>query len=254
LGEELGAFYRDLHVAHGVQFHFEDVLNEFGGVGGRLTHVVLSDGSEVPADVAVVGVGIRPATELADAAGLTVQNGVVTDSSLRTSDPDVYACGDVAAWPSHLARGHIRVEHWENALQGGRAAARGMLGQTDTYGDHVPYFYSDQYDHGMEYCGYVEPNGYDQLVVRGSLSLVDGRAPEFLAFWLKSGCVRAAMNANIWDVNDDLKKLVRAGFAGEQADPARLADPDVPLGDCRAEFGGAARVVAGGRPTSGLTS
>jgi 3-phenylpropionate/trans-cinnamate dioxygenase ferredoxin reductase subunit len=231
LGDELGTFYRDLHTANGVQFHPETGLTEFGGMGGRLTHVVLHDGTELPADVAIVGVGIRPATELAEAAGLTVQNGVVTDTSLRTSDPDVYACGDVAAWQSNLARTPIRVEHWENALQSGRAAARGMLGQSNTYGDHVPYFYSDQYSHSMEYCGYVEPNGYDQLVIRGSLSLVDGKAPEFLAFWLKDGCVLGAMNANIWDVNDDLKNVIRAGFAGQPVDPAKLANPSVAVTD-----------------------
>jgi 3-phenylpropionate/trans-cinnamate dioxygenase ferredoxin reductase component len=231
LGEELAQVYTDLHRAHGVTFHFETGLKEFGGIGGRLTHVVLSDGTELPADIAIVGVGIRPATELAEAGHLTVDNGVVTDTSLRTSHPDVYACGDVASWHSNLVGANIRVEHWENAKEGGPAAARGMLGQTDTYGDHVPYFYSDQYDLGMEYAGYVAPGGYDSVVFRGDPSIVDGKAPEFIAFWVKGGRVLAGMNVNIWDVNDDIKALVRAGYAGKRVDLEKLADPAVPLSE-----------------------
>jgi 3-phenylpropionate/trans-cinnamate dioxygenase ferredoxin reductase subunit len=231
LGEELGKLYADLHRAHGVTFHFEAGLKEFGGLGGRLTHVVLSDGTELSADVAIVGVGIRPATELAESAGLPIDNGVVTDDSLRTSDADVYACGDVASWHSTLVGNRIRVEHWENALEGGKAAARAMLGQPDTYRDHVPYFYSDQYDLGMEYAGYVGSPGYDSVVFRGDPSIVDGKAPEFIAFWVKGDRVLAGMNANIWDVNDDIKALVRAGYGGKAVDLAKLADPSVPLSD-----------------------
>jgi 3-phenylpropionate/trans-cinnamate dioxygenase ferredoxin reductase subunit len=238
LGEELGQFYRDLHRAHGVNFHFEVGLKEFGGIGGRLTHVVLSDGTEIPADVAVVGVGIRPATELAEVGGLTVDNGVVTDVSFTTSDPDVYACGDVASWQSTLVGERIRVEHWENALEGGKAAARAMLGQPDTYRDHVPYFYSDQYNTspgtGMEYAGYVGAGGYDQVVFRGDPTIGPDADPEFIAFWVKGGRVLAGMNLNIWDVNDDIKALVRAGYAGKQVDLAKLADPSVPLPDIMA--------------------
>ena len=123
----------------------------------------------------------------------------------------------------------IRVEHWANALNGGPAAAKSMLGQDVVY-DRVPYFYSDQYDSGMEYSGYVEPGGYDQVIFRGSTEIVDGKAPEFLAFWLSGGRLLAGMNFNVWDVQDDIQKLARAGFAGELVDQAQLADPDVPLG------------------------
>jgi 3-phenylpropionate/trans-cinnamate dioxygenase ferredoxin reductase subunit len=231
VGEDLARFYADLHRAHGVTFHFDSGLKEFGGIGGRLTHVVLSDATEVPADLAIVGVGVLPAIELARDAGLTVDDGVITDRSLCTSDPDVYACGDVASWQSNVVGSRIRVEHWENALESGKAAARAMLGGTDTYGDHVPYFYTDQYDHSMEYCGYVAPGGYDSVVFRGEPSIVDGKAPEFLAFWVKDGRVFAAMNANIWDVQDGLQKLVRAGYAGTAVDPAKLADPQVPVAE-----------------------
>jgi NADPH-dependent 2,4-dienoyl-CoA reductase/sulfur reductase-like enzyme len=230
LGDELAAVFAELHRANGVDFRFGTGVREFGGMGGRLTDVVLDDGTELQADLAIVGVGIRPATELAEAAGLTVDNGVVTDASLRTSDPDVFACGDVASSFNPLYDRHIRVEHWSNALNGGKAAALAMLGRDVTY-DRVPYFYTDQYDLGMEYSGYVGPDGYDQVVFRGDPAVKDGKAPECVAFWVKDGRVLAGMNVNIWDVNEDVQKLVRAGCAGTAVDLDRLADPSVPLGD-----------------------
>ena len=154
----------------------------------------------------------------------------MTDASLRTSDAAIYACGDVANSHNPLVGSRIRVEHWANALNGGPAAAKAMLGQDMTY-DRVPYFYSDQYDLGMEYSGYVEPGGYDRVVFRGSTEFVDGKAPEFVAFWIAGGRVLAGMNANVWDVQDDIQKLVRAGYAGQAVDLERLADANVPLGD-----------------------
>jgi len=229
LGEELARAYVDLHRAHGVSFHFSSGVREFIGSGGRISAVVLSDGTEIPADVVIVGVGVTPVTELAEQAGLAVDNGIVTDQGLRTSDPDIYAAGDVASSFNPLLGKHVRVEHWSNALNGGKAAAKAMLGQDVVY-DRVPYFYSDQYDFGMEYAGYVGADGYDSLVLRGDASTVDGKAPEFLAFWVKDGRVLAGMNANVWDVQDDIQKLVRAGYAGTIVDLARLADPSVSLG------------------------
>jgi 3-phenylpropionate/trans-cinnamate dioxygenase ferredoxin reductase subunit len=158
LGDEVAAVFRDVHEAHGVDFRFGSGVHEFGGAGGQVTHAVLSDGSEVPADMVIVGVGIRPNVELAEAAGLQVDNGIVTDEYLRTSDPDVYAAGDVASFMSPLLRARIRVEHWANALNGGKAAGSSMAGKDQPY-DRVPYFYSDQYlstpSIGMEYAGYV---------------------------------------------------------------------------------------------------
>jgi NADPH-dependent 2,4-dienoyl-CoA reductase/sulfur reductase-like enzyme len=192
--------------------------------------VVLDDGSELPADLAVVGIGVQPATELARVAGLAVDNGVVTDASLRTTDPDVYACGDVAASFNPLIGAHIRVEHWANALNGGPAAARSMLGQAVEYA-RVPYFYSDQYDLGMEYSGWTGPDGYDRVVFRGDPALVQGKAPTFIAFWVREGRVLAGMNVNVWDVTGPIQELVRAGHAGRSVDLAALADPAVPLGD-----------------------
>jgi len=229
LGDEIATVYRDLHSANGVRFHFGAGIREFGGLAGAVTDVVLDDGTEIGADVAIVGVGITPVTDLAQQAGLTVDNGVAVDEFLRTSDPDVYACGDVAAWHSLLVGGRIRVEHWGNALAGGPAAAKAMLGGTEPY-DPVPYFFSDQYDLGMEYAGYVPPHGYDEVVVRGATAVADGKAPEFVAFWLRHGRVLAGMNANVWDVQDDIQKLVRAGYAGASVDRRRLADPTGAIG------------------------
>jgi 3-phenylpropionate/trans-cinnamate dioxygenase ferredoxin reductase component len=231
LGDEVASAFRDLHLAHDVEFYFGRGVQEIGGDGdGRVTSVVLDDGTQLAADVVVVGIGIRPNVELAESAGLAVSNGVDTDAGLRTSDPDVYACGDVACSHHPLLGRRIRVEHWSNALNGGPAAARAMLGQQVEYA-RVPYFFTDQYDLGMEYAGYVEPGGYDRVVFRGDPSIVDGKTPELLAFWLSGGRVLAGMNVNVWDVQDDIQALVRAGYGGKAVDPAKLADPGVPLGD-----------------------
>jgi 3-phenylpropionate/trans-cinnamate dioxygenase ferredoxin reductase subunit len=182
--------------------------------------VVTDDGTEIPADLVVVGVGVAPRTQLAEAAGLAVDNGVVVDSALRASAPDVFAAGDIASWLHPLYGRHIRVEHWANALNGGPVAARAMLGQ-DVVHDRLPYFFTDQYDLGMEYSGL---GGADMRVVcRGNPD--DG---EFIAFWLEGDRVRAAMNVNVWDVTDPLQALIRAD---RPVDDARLADPDVPLGE-----------------------
>jgi len=172
--------------------------------------------------VIIVGVGITPNTQLAEEAGLQVGNGIVVDARLRSSDPDIYAAGDVAnAYHPVLGR-HIRVEHWANALNQPQAAARAMLGQDVSY-DLMPYFYTDQYDLGMEYAGHVEPGGYEQVVFRGDVA---GR--EFIAFWLAGGRVAAGMNVNVWDVNDAIQSLVRSG---KTVDPGRLADAAVPLAE-----------------------
>jgi len=230
LGDEIASVYRELHEAHGVRFRFGVGVREFGSLDGAITDVVLEDGTEIGADVAIVGVGITPVVDLAEAAGLTVDNGIAVDEMLRTGDPDVYACGDVAAWQSNLVGARIRVEHWGNALHGGPAAAKAMMGGSEPY-DPVPYFFSDQYDLGMEYAGYVAPRGYDEVVVRGSTAVAGGKAPEFVAFWLRNGRVLAGMNANVWDVQDDIQKLVRSGYAGVAVDKERLADPSVSLAD-----------------------
>jgi NADPH-dependent 2,4-dienoyl-CoA reductase/sulfur reductase-like enzyme len=230
LGDEVATIYADLHRAHDVEFRFGAGIKEFATVDERLTHVVLDDETELPADLAVVGVGIRPEVELAQAAGLVVDNGIVTDDRLATSDPDIFAAGDVASYLHPLLGHRIRVEHWANARHGGRAAARSMLGQDAIY-DRVPYFYSDQYDLGMEYAGYVAAGDYDRVVFRGETATRGGKAPEFLAFWVKDDRVLAGMNGNIWDVQDDIVALVKAGYGGRGVDLGRLADPDISLAD-----------------------
>jgi 3-phenylpropionate/trans-cinnamate dioxygenase ferredoxin reductase component len=223
LGREAAEVFARLHRDHGVDLRLGVKVAEITRAGGRVAGVRLGDGSIVPADTIVVGIGITPNTELAEAAGLDVDNGITVDAQLRTSDPNIYAAGDVANAFHPLLGTHIRVEHWANALNQPQTAAKAMLGQDVAY-DRVPYFYTDQYDLGMEYSGYVEPGRYDQVVFRG-----DPSKREFVAFWLDGDRrVLAGMNVNIWDVNDAVQDLVRAA---RPADVRRLADPDVPLGD-----------------------
>ncbi len=220
LGPEVAQVFAGLHREHDVDLRFGVQVSEITGTGGRASGVRLADGSHVAADAVVVGVGITPNSQLAEAAGLAAGNGVVVDAGLRSSHPDVYAAGDVACAYHPVLGRHIRVEHWANALNQPQAAARAMLGQDVAY-DQVPYFYTDQYDLGMEYAGYVEPGEYDQVVFRG-----DVERREFIAFWLSGGRVLAGMNVNIWDASDTIQALVRGGGT---VDPDRLADPAVPL-------------------------
>src|SRR5215472_8143493 len=215
LGPELGAVFADLHRAHGVEFRFGEKAVEF-----RPGMVITSSGAEIPADILVVGIGAAPNDGLAARAGLETGNGVLTDAALRTSDPNIFAAGDVAN-SFHPLLGHrVRVEHWANALNGGPAAARSMLGQPVVY-DPVPYFYSDQYDLGMECAGLPTPGRYDEVAYRG-----DRVAGEFIAFWLSRGTVIAGMNVNVWDVNDDIQSLIRSA---RQVDLSRLTNSDIPL-------------------------
>jgi 3-phenylpropionate/trans-cinnamate dioxygenase ferredoxin reductase component len=221
LGPETAQVFADLHRDHGVDLRLGIGVAEITRAAGRATGVRLTDGSRVDADLIIVGVGIAPNTQLADTAGLEVSDGLVVGPDLRTSDPDVYGAGDVASAFHPLLGKHIRVEHWANAVNQPQAAARSMLGQPVSY-DRVPYFYTDQYDLGMEYSGYVEPGGYAQVVFRNETA---GR--EFIAFWIDSaGRVLAGMNVNIWDVNDAIEALVRSG---RPVDPELLRDPTVDL-------------------------
>lgn len=217
LGPELGAFFADLHREHGVDVRTGVGVEGYEGSAGRVTGVRVG-GGVLPADVVLVGVGAAPNIGLATRAGLATDpaGGVAVDEHLRTADPAVLAAGDVAQ-AYNTALGHsLRVEHWDNAIRQGALAARTILGQ-DAVHDWQPYFYTDQYDLGMEYVGYAGSD--DSVVVRG-----DRGTRELVAFWLRDGRVRAAMNVNVWDVNDQLRALV-----GRRIEPARLADGDVPL-------------------------
>ncbi len=217
LGAEVGAIYRDLHVEHGVDVHLGAGVESIRG-GRSVEEVRLTDGSSLPAGVVVVGVGVIPRTRLAETAGLRTDNGVLVDEYLSTNEDDVYAAGDVANAFYPLYQTHIRLEHWSAALNQGPVAARNMLGQRISY-DKVPYFFSDQYDLGMEYRGWAP--SFDQVVFRGDVT-----RREFVAFWLRGSKVAAAMNANVWDVGEAIEALVRSG---RPVDPGRLADPGVDL-------------------------
>ncbi|MDX3111419.1 NAD(P)/FAD-dependent oxidoreductase [Nonomuraea angiospora] len=215
LGPEIGAVFAGLHREHGVDLR----------LGARVaavteTGVRLADGTHLDADAVVVGIGAVPETDLAAAAGLAVDNGVTTTADLRTSDPDIFAAGDVANAYHPRVGGHLRVEHWANALNQPAVAARSMLGRQAAY-DELPYFYTDQYDLGMEYVGHVPPGHAHDVVIRGDLA-----KREFLAFWLRDDTVIAAMNVNIWDQTDELKALVQAA---SPLDRAALVDPATPL-------------------------
>ena len=218
LGAEMGEVFARLHRAHGVDLFTGVTVRELRGSGGRVTAVVTDGHAGLPADVVVVGVGAIPNTEVAASAGLEVDNGVVTDHALRTSAPDVFAAGDVAAAFHPLYGRHVRVEHWANALNQGPAAARSMLGQEVSY-ERVPYFFTDQYDLGMEYSGLGGPG--DTVVCRGNPD-----SGEFIAFWTADGRVTAGMNVNVWDVTEPIQQLIRSR---RQVQAARLADPDTPL-------------------------
>ena len=219
LGQEVGGVFARLHERHGVRFRFGASVTELRG-DSTVREAVLSTGETLRADEVVVGIGVTPNVELAKNAGLEVADGVVTDASLRTSDPAIWAAGDVAESANPLLGRRIRVEHWANALNGGPAAARAMLGQEVVY-DRVPYFYTDQFELGMEFSGDV--TGHDEIVYRGSVEDL-----EFVAFWLRHGTVIAGMNVNVWDVVSDIQSLIRAK---RPVNADRLADPGVPLAE-----------------------
>jgi 3-phenylpropionate/trans-cinnamate dioxygenase ferredoxin reductase subunit len=220
LGTEMGGMFGDLHREHGVELRTGAQVSGFRG-DGIVDGVELADGTVLPADVVVLGVGVEPRTGLAEQAGLAVDDGVLVDARLRSSDPRVLAVGDIAAEDHPTLGTRVRVEHWATALNQPAAAAATLLGRDEPY-DELPYFFSDQYDLGMEYLGHADPRT-DALVVRG-----DRAGRELIAFWTREGRVTAGMNVNVWDVTDDVKALIRSGA---QVDPARLADPDVPLSE-----------------------
>jgi 3-phenylpropionate/trans-cinnamate dioxygenase ferredoxin reductase component len=229
LGREMAQVFADLHRSNGVSLRLgvriEEVLSGGSTAKPQATGVRLADGTRIDADAILAGIGAVPRTGLASDAGLDVSDGIVTTAALRTSDPDIFAAGDVASAFHPLLGEHVRVEHWANALKQPAVAAAAMIGQEASYED-LPYFYTDQYDLGMEYVGHVSGGGYDQVVVRGDLE-----ARQFIAFWLKEGRVKAGMNVNVWDVTDSVKALIRSGHP---VDAAALADPGTALDDLAA--------------------
>lgn len=223
LGDTVSQVFRDLHADHGVTLRLGAAVAEFlGEADGQVRGVRLADGSEVPADVVVVGVGAVPRLELAHAAGLELSDsvpggGVDTDATLRTSAPDVFAAGDIAAQFHPRYGRRVRVEHWANAKDQGAHVAGNLLGAGKPYAAS-PFFFSDQYDLGLEVRGLANPFR-DELVVRGDLG-----TREFIAFWLRDGKVYAAMNVNMWDDGDALQALVDNQTMVE---PAKLQEADL---------------------------
>jgi 3-phenylpropionate/trans-cinnamate dioxygenase ferredoxin reductase subunit len=217
LGPELGRFYLDVHRSAGVEFLPETTVERFEG-NGSVEAVITRDGAIAEADTVVVGIGVDPRTGLAASAGAAVDNGVLVDERMETSRPGVFAAGDIANVLHPFYGRRLRVEHWAAADEQGRIAARGMLGREVAY-DAIPYFFSDQYETGMEYAGFATE--WDEVVFRG-----DVERREFIAFWLERGRVVAGMNMNIWDVNEGIQELIRSR---REVDVGKLADPDAPL-------------------------
>ncbi|MCV7195096.1 NAD(P)/FAD-dependent oxidoreductase [Mycobacterium angelicum] len=222
LGEQVGEIFATLHREHGVDLRLGAQVEEISTQSGKATGLRLADGSQIGADAVLVAVGAKPNVELAERAGLSLgEGGVLVDASLRTSDPDIYAVGDIAAARHPLFGTRIRTEHWANALKQPAVAVAGMLGTPGEYGE-LPYFFTDQYDLGMEYAGYAP--SFDRVVFRGDVA-----KREFVAFWLDGDSrVLAGMNVNIWDVLDDVKALIRTRAS---VDAERLADPQAPLSE-----------------------
>ncbi|GAA4014467.1 FAD-dependent oxidoreductase [Allokutzneria multivorans] len=210
LGARMGEVFRDLHAENGVHMHMGVTVTEIVDAGVR------TDRGLVEADLVVVGVGVRPRVELARAAGLSIEDGIVVNEYLETSSPGIYAAGDVATVRHPLLGRKVRVEHWANALSQGPVAARNMLGRNEVHSE-VPFFFSDQYDLGMEFRGVARPS--DELVVRGDVA-----AREFIAFWLSGGRVMATMNVNVWDAGELLDTLIaqRAEVSGDLLRSASL--------------------------------
>jgi 3-phenylpropionate/trans-cinnamate dioxygenase ferredoxin reductase subunit len=222
LGPEVAQVFADLHTEHGVDLRLGVEVTAVEQQGTRAV-VRTKDGGSVTADLLVVGIGVTPNVELAEAAGLETDNGVLVDEHLGTSDPDVFAAGDVANALHPVLGRRVRVEHWDTAIEQGRTAAHAMLGHAPTY-DRLPYFFTDQYDLGMEYVGSVGPDGYDEVVLRGDTTAAGGRT--FTAFWMKGDQVLAGMHANDWDATDHLRAIV-----GRRVEAVRLRDESTPLED-----------------------
>jgi len=220
LGQEMAQVFADLHRRNGVDLRFGEEVAEIVTEGGYATGVRLRGGEVLPTDAVLIGIGAAPNIQLAADCGLAVGSGVLVDAGLRTEDPDIFAAGDIAEATHPVLGRRVRVEHWANALNQPAVAAAGMLGEAAEY-TKLPYFYTDQYDLGMEYTGLAEPGGYDSVVTRGA-----PESGEFIAFWVGGGRVQAGMPVNQWDLVDSINVLIESGA---QVDLGALADPSVPI-------------------------
>lgn len=242
IGDEVGAVFAELHRDNGVELMMNTTVHGIEAGEHGVTGVRLSDDTVLPADIVVVAIGATPSVQLARSAGLKIHretphgpiSGITVDAGFRTEDADVYAVGDAASVFHPVLGAQLHVEHAENAENAGPAAARAMLGQSVSY-DAIPYFYTDQFDLGMEYSGYPSLAADATVVFRG-----DRATREFVAFWLKEKRVVAGMNVNVWDVNETVQELIRRRVV---VDPARLTDPAVPLEELLGAPSPAARVT-----------
>ncbi|MBM6589904.1 FAD-dependent oxidoreductase [Brevibacterium sp. RIT 803] len=216
LGAEIGEYFEELHRSNGIEFVTEADTTGFSGT--TAVESVQTSAGDLPADLVVVGIGADPTIELATAAGLETDDGVIVDERMRSSDANVLAIGDIAAAQNTLLNQRLRVEHWDNAVRQAEVAASTITGGDKVY-DWEPYFYTDQYDLGMEYVGHGSSD--DDVVIRG-----DKSSGEFIVFWARGGTVTAAMNVNIWDVGDELRALI-----GKSVSAARLQDESIELGE-----------------------
>ena len=221
LGPGLGGVFTRLHEEHGVAFRFGESVERIVGEGA-VAEVVTSGGAGLPAQVVVVGIGVVPNTEIAAGSSLEIDDGIRVDPAMRTADPHIWAAGDVARWDNPVLGYPVRVEHWATANDTGPIAARSMLGDP-VENDVLPFFFSDQYDLGLEYVGHVPAESAADVVVRGDL---EGR--EFVAFWTEGGRVLAALAVNVWDTTGPVKQLIRTRA---HVPAERLADPGIPLED-----------------------
>jgi 3-phenylpropionate/trans-cinnamate dioxygenase ferredoxin reductase subunit len=217
LGSEVGRVFEDIHRDQGVRFRFGQSVKRFEGTR-RVEAVVTTDGSRIECDFAVVGVGIEPAVEVVAGSGVAVDNGIVVDKRCRTSVDGVFAAGDVANHLHPLFGTRMRVEHWDNALKQGAAAARAMMGSEEPF-DDPHWFWSDQYDHNLQSMGHLAER--DELVVRGRLE--DRR---FLVFYLKGGTVRGVVGLN---KGKEVRRSAGLIRSKARVDPTALRDEDVDL-------------------------
>jgi 3-phenylpropionate/trans-cinnamate dioxygenase ferredoxin reductase component len=217
LGEEVGRVIEGIHRDHGTSMIFEDTVAAFEGAG-RVERVTTARGRRIECDFVVVGLGVEPVTDLLADTGAGIDNGVVVDEYCRTGVEGIYAAGDVANHYHPVFGRRIRVEHWQNALKQGPAAARNMLEKGEPY-DEVPWFWSDQYEYNLQYAGFHTE--WDELVVRGSME-----ERNFVAFYRKDRRVLAAVAVNR---GKDLRRSMPLIKAREPVDAARLCDLDVDL-------------------------
>jgi 3-phenylpropionate/trans-cinnamate dioxygenase ferredoxin reductase subunit len=220
LGPELGDLFARLHRHHGVDVRTGGAVERVAATAGGAELTV--GGEQLQADVVVVGIGARPRVALAADAGLEVASGIRTDANLQTAAEGVFAAGDVAEPFNPLLQRPLRVDHWANALNTGKVAGRNLAGESVSY-DRVPYFYTDQFELGMEFSGIAAPGDYDRVVYRGRPESL-----EFIAFWLSGDRVVAGMNVNVWDVTEEIQGLIKSG---RPVTVERLVDAHVPLGE-----------------------